>query len=289
MAVAFPRPRGIEDAVLVNQRDSEPEVRAFDASGHEVWRTRVATLSDSWATFGLPAGPAFVTVDRVSPTEDLSVATTTARITVLDGATGRLRWQQDFVVDGPTLSVGRLAGDVLVNVPTTGLLTRLRGTDGQAVWTQHYVDQERYDGSIVPDETGDGVSDFLHLDTAAGPVLYSGADGSVNARPLYAPAGLEVFPVSDLNGDGAADVIGFPNVDQGVNPVATQAALAVAFNGKTGLPLWHAFVGPVSMFLDVTSAPLDERPGADVVIQDVTGTEYALDGQTGSSIWTHQD
>ena len=91
-------------AVLTNSPQATPNQRLFDAvvtgftATKKTWTTSVPVFQGGWDAFATTSGPAFVTLEELpDPGTGIASLTPTYRITALDGVSGRLRWQRDFL------------------------------------------------------------------------------------------------------------------------------------------------------------------------------------------------
>lgn len=278
-------------AVLTEEASSlsgQQSVVTGYSHGRQTWRTLVPTLPSAWTAVGLPSGPVFATASSAFPDSLPAAATSKTLITALQGSTGKVLWEKSFVSSGG-FAVHRLQGDVLVDNQSLGQLTRLRGDSGATVWTRQYVWQARHDHPVMGDVDGDGVQDLLMADSAEGPAIVSGATGALLPRPLFSLAPDYLFAVGDLNGDGAADVVGLPGVSQAIGAFTTVSSPAIAFSGRTGQVLWACSLPATASSIDVVDGNLGGTQGDDVVVEYLSGSQYLVDGRTGAILWTHED
>ncbi|HEV2890630.1 MAG TPA: hypothetical protein VGX28_09660 [Frankiaceae bacterium] len=286
--------RGGDNAVAIltnvtaDATSATAEVAATTRRG-VAWRRRVPTLPDGGDYLAVGNRPAFVTGTLVprSPEPHLPPFALTyerTRLTVLDPRDGSVRWERTWLSAGNRVSFSSLGDDVLVEDGRLGEVARLRGGDGSVVWSVRYADLALRDTPPLADYTGDGVPDDLVLDSAPSPLVVSGADGALTPLPLV-PLPAQPFPVGDLDGDGAADVVVATGAQGGVGVPLAAAAGIVAYSGRTGMPLWQAPLGPGQGALEMVSADVDGAGGDELFVYRLDEALLSFDGRTGTERW----
>jgi hypothetical protein len=206
-----------------------------------------------------------------------------------DNGINSIHWIRDVNGDG-TADVLAASGNHLVyclNGSSSGLADTFWTYDTGAdpnhsgiVWYERGM-------STCPDLTGDGVDEVLIGTSGGSRSVYalSGADGMelwMFDTHCWGGGGwvYEVYPISDINGDFIADVLGAAGDDgQGTGPQR-----AFALSGANGELLWE---GPASVaFFSVrTIADVTGDGIPDVVAGNTDGLVVGLDGASGDQIW----
>jgi hypothetical protein len=269
--------------VSLSGAEATVRLAARGANGATLWTTTARTLRDPLDALPVTGGVAFVTTvyDAVALGVSPGIPST-ARATVVDAATGAVRWTADWT-DGAI--VVPLGGDLLVSVPRHQVLERRRASDGGVVWRVTAPSAGLVDPRLAGDLTSDGIADWVVPDSACGPAWYSGATGEAACHPELAPYAGLLRGVPDLDGDGSDDLVAMTYVGAMLGVPAAAGAVVTAINGVDGKPLWQVPLPTVQDAVHVVSVRVDSVPGNDVVLYRPNTDVVALAGRTGAEVW----
>ena len=232
----------------------------------------------------------------------------------IEGATGDIIWDYcmtpDFAPVGDLKTIGDLNGNgsqevllargyiaAIPPIPPSGPeLFCLDGITGEEIWS-FTPDPQSYISviSLVPDLTGDGVSEIIAGSYDYWVALVDGSNGnqlwlsSVDGKYVQS-----VSPIEDVNNDGVYDVLMGNWVDgkkTDQNPdlrIQDTASGVYCFSGDDGSMIWGKAIGDIQMNCVKNIADIDGDGKQDVITGTMNGTMYCLSGENGNTIWTIQ-
>lgn len=233
------------------------------------------------------------------------------KVFCIEGATGDLLWDYamtpDYAPVGDLKTVQDLNGngsqEVLVaqgyiasippTPPTGPKLFCLEGVSGEEIWSftpdpQGYIPVI----SLMPDVTGDGVSDIIAGSCSNWVALVDGSNGnqlwSASVNGMYVQS---VSPIEDVNNDGVSDVlIGnwvSGNKSDETRDLHYQDAVSgvYCFSGADGTMIWERTIGDIQMNCVKNIADIDNDGKQDVITGTMDGAMYCLSGENGNTIW----
>ena len=204
----------------------------------------------------------------------------------LDGTNGNIKWSEN--VTSTELWSSPAIGDIDGNPATIEIViackdktVALRGSNGSVLWTQPLAA-----GDVVPaigNIDGDAAIEVI---SASNSELYalSGANGSVKCTtPITTTGGAEyVFipAIADIDDDGIVEVVVQPS------------QYIYAINGTNGNIKWSRSFGALltgtTTYCGVALGDIDGDNGLEVIVRDGFSRIYALDENTGSTLWSYQ-
>lgn len=251
--------------------------------------------------------PDVIMVSGVGP-----ISSRTNSMIAIRGSGGVPLWQQSITGEDPSMDVADIAdlnGDIEPDVLVrTGLgptntriasITAKTGYSGTQLWQESFTDDraEMY-ADIVDDLDGDGMKDVLVRttigDSTSGTeevIAKKGIDGthlwqqSVTGDDPYMSANA----VTDLDGDGIADVLVRSRVGSG----ASQNATVVAKHGSDGTHLWMEYVfGDDASIWGEDAGDLNGDGLSDILVHselgptsNITAELIAKIGSNGTHLW----
>lgn len=298
MAVGYDAGGGSAVAVLRTSAERGPDaavasVVGIARSGRQLWQTKIDTLHDSWGVTATRRGPVFMTENlQLVDVNGSKVPTgqkTSARISALDGRTGRLLWSKDVSAQAQVYASG---GDVIVDAQDAGTTTRLGADDGRIVW-QVRLPRPPFPlvatSFLAGDLTGEGAESLVISETSCLVLWLSGRTGDRFCHPELAAYWRRTFATADLNGDGSDDLLGFVGEQQGVGTAEGGSTLLSAINGRDGKILWSTPYVSSDSAIFFGSPRLSGRLPDVVAYTANTRVMMAFNGRTGESLWTRSD
>lgn len=276
------RPLQLTDAALVSSDAVPPDARTGDVSGvRPATRYEARSVTDGRLLWTHPVGggcralPDDAETGRASfPTASAVVLTTvcgvgrvpvptdqqtpaTARVTALDAATGRARWERDVRVAGSTASAASLG----VAVPPDGAVVTLTWLDPRTRRTGVVLRADT--GAVLPADPAAAVADGLRTVTRTG------------IRDATTGAVVSADPAAALCADhGLALAAGVVCVD----PLASGAALGAGRVGGRAVVHVGGLTGtPLTVAVDL-GGPFYADSGADPVTTMDTPGLFAVPG-----------
>lgn len=236
--------------IYVCARDGE--VAAFDAkTGKRVWKTDTKAQISG----GIGVGDGL-----------LLVGTSDARVIALDEKTGKPRWHA--TVSSEVLSAPQANSGVVVAQTVDGNVTGLSASDGHELWV--------YDRSVpVLSLRGTATPTFVDGGVLAG--FASGKLVALNAKNgdlIWATTVAEPSGRSELS--RMVDIDSKPEVAGGVVYTVTYQGRVAAFNLSNGNPIWAR---KMSSYAGLSV------DGGQVYITDADSDVWALDRNSGASVW----
>ncbi|MCB1060651.1 MAG: choice-of-anchor D domain-containing protein [Calditrichaeota bacterium] len=171
-------------------------------------------------------GPAYTSFYSLTPISDVSgdgvddvVGGTTTWVVGIDGATGGQRWQTNIGGSSPVFDLERMGNanpqtnnteDVAVASAYLGVYV-IDGGTGQQLWLQEIGSSFVYELTIIPDISGDDVSEVVVGTTSGRVICYDGAQGFEIWNQIADPDDprnvLAMTTVPDVTGDHIADIV----------------------------------------------------------------------------------
>ncbi len=213
------------------------------------------------------------------------------KVCCIEGATGNLIWDYDMLMFRPVGDLKTIedlnsngSQEVLVAegfvatvppIPPEGpKLFCLDGENGNEIWS-FTPDPQSYIPAIyvIPDVTGDGVSDVIAGSYNYCVFLVDGSNGnqvwtsSVPAEWIHTVSFIE-----DVNNDGLCDVLIGTYDDPGI------ATGAYCFSGADGAMLWERTIGNIQTNCVKSIPDIDNDGIEDVIIGSMEGIMYAFSG-----------
>ena len=220
------------------------------------------------------------------------------KISCIEGAAGNLIW--DFPMStkvGDLNTIEDLNGnesqEVLVaegfrltyppSPPIGPKIYCLDGETGEEIWSftpdpQGFIPVL----DLIPDVTGDGVSDIIAGSDSCWVALVDGSNGNQVWTSLVPGQKIQaVSPIGDVNDDGISDVL-IGNWDW-YNP---GIARAYCFSGANGDMIWERNIGDIQRNCVKNIPDIDNDGKEDVIVGNWDGAMYAFSGADGTTIWT---
>ena len=213
------------------------------------------------------------------------------KVCCIEGETGNLIWDYDMLIFRPVGDLKTIedlnsngSQEVLVAegfvatappIPPEGpKLFCLDGEDGNEIWS-FTPDPQSYIPAIyvIPDVTGDGVSDVIAGSYNYCVFLVDGSNGnqvwtsSVPAEWIHTVSFIE-----DVNNDGLCDVLIGTYDDPGIETGA------YCFSGADGAMLWERTIGNIQTNCVKSIPDIDDDGIEDVIIGSMEGIMYAFSG-----------
>jgi outer membrane protein assembly factor BamB len=291
--------------------NSEGIIFALDAgSGIALWSTGRKPATSKLV---VPRSSGVVLLSSRSGLDNV-IAMSDARVTAIEGATGRELWQTTLpaaVTNATVVSDGRSAAILLIDNSLQRLLTldAVNGNLVSQIKLPHRVvgaplnlpGQGR--GQIVlAYDTGQ-----VEIRNIAGGVVRSGDAGSPALTPplfirgrsgdvllVGTQGGLTALTAGELNplgmvaikGDAPRGTLAAEDLDRDGSPeviMMTQRGRLIAVSGTDGKTIWEATVGSDAQ--SVTFADVDADRVLDVIVASGQGFAFALSGRDGSVVW----
>ena len=219
------------------------------------------------------------------------------KVCCIEGATGSLIWDYPMNTKvGDLKTIEDLNGNgsqealitegFLLTIPSTPpvgpKLYCLDGETGVEIWS-FTPDPQGFIPAIdiIPDVTGDGVSDIIAGSDSCWVALVDGSNGnpvwtsSVPGQHIQA-----VSPIGDVNDDGISDVL-IGNWDG-----YGAACGGYCFSGANGDMIWERNIGNIQSNCVKNIPDIDNDGKEDVIVGDLGGVMYAFSGADGTTIWT---
>ncbi len=213
------------------------------------------------------------------------------KVFCIEGETGDLIWDYDMLIFRPVGDLktiedlnGNGSQEVLVAegypatippIPPEGpKLFCLDGEDGNEIWS-FTPDPQSYIPAIhvIPDVTGDGVSDVIAGSYNYCVFLVDGANGNqVWTSSVPCEWTHTVSSIGDVNNDGLCDILIGTYDDPGI------ATGAYCFSGADGAMLWERTIGNIQTNCVKSIPDINDDGIEDVIIGTMEGIMYAFSG-----------
>ncbi len=221
------------------------------------------------------------------------------KVCCIEGETGNLIWDYPMStkvgdlktiedLNGNGSQEALIAEGFLLTIPSTPpvgpKLYCLDGETGVEIWS-FTPDPQGFIPAIdiIPDVTGDGVSDIIVGSDSCWVALVDGSNGnpvwtsSVPGQHIQA-----VSPIEDVNDDGISDVL-IGNWDW-YNP---GIAGTYCFSGANGDMIWEKNIGDIQSNCVKNIPDINNDEKEDVIVGNLDGVMYAFSGADGTTIWTN--
>lgn len=256
--------RGDRDALAVMTPTSltSGELSLFTAHG-QAWRTTVPVGSSDAMLIPVTGGLAVIG-ESASEASQVPLLST---VSVVDTATGRLRWSQRYAGQVDVQTAGD--GNLLVTDLTTATATKLAARTGATLWRRGPEGTYRLWPIVLGDVDGRGQPDVAFV--KVGYVVAAGEDG----RTLLDLGSDDVpYPLGDVTGDGDADLAVVTGSDS-----ATPTVRLLRGGSLSTVWIRKVAFGDHGSILEMTG-----RDGT-VLLHAIGGPTVALHASTGRRLW----